>query len=447
MAKKSWFNLLRRFFIADKRSQPEKLEKRRRWVFGRVKIKRLTSVSVPIAQSRERPNNEAEEEKRHQGITRAIATAASAEDVSTKDIPQSASHCEETQEFFAVNVQENPPQSTQQCGRKVLDLAATRIQTAFRGYLARKALRALKGLVRLQAIIRGHAVRRQTISTLKCLHSIVTIQSQVCARRFEMVEGTRNSHGIKNVQDFRDKIESDRDRRWDDSLLSKNDAKTLLVSKREAAIKRERIKEYALSHRKPTGSENKVNGRWKYWLEQWVDTQLCKNPDTAFPSNIRIREENGGKFKPRNPLKHHHTEDSELDPPISIPRRSFHHKKQNSIGNDTAFPSSPVVPTYMAATESAKAKSRSMSSPRLRGVNFDAFSESNSPYKCKLSPISSINREVTSSSRICNFSGFEQKSPSLKGFPGPVKSNRSLKDLSFDSECSFPNWARSGSFI
>lgn len=178
-----------------------------------------------------------------------------------------------------------------------------------------------------------------------------------------------------------------------------------------------------------------------------MDTQLCKNPDTAFPSNIRIREEIGGKFKPRNPLKHHHVEDSELDPPISIPRRSFHHKKQNSIGNDTAFPSSPIVPTYMAATESAKAKSRSMSSPRLRGVNFDAYSESNSPYKCKLSPISSINREVTSSSRIRNFSGFEQKSPSLKGFPGPVKSNRSLKDLSFDSESSFPNWARSGSFI
>lgn len=100
-----------------------------------MKIKRLTSVSVPIAHSRERPNNEAEEEQRHQGITRAIATAASGDDVSTNDIPQSASHCEETQEFFAVNIQENLPKSTQQCERKVLDLAATRIQTAFRGYL------------------------------------------------------------------------------------------------------------------------------------------------------------------------------------------------------------------------------------------------------------------------------------------------------------------------
>lgn len=44
-------------------------------------------------------------------------------------------------------------------------------------------------------------------------------------------------------------IESDRDRRWDDSLLSKDDAKAIFLSKREAAIKRERIKEYTLSHR------------------------------------------------------------------------------------------------------------------------------------------------------------------------------------------------------
>jgi hypothetical protein len=54
---------------------------------------------------------------------------------------------------------------------------------------AKKALRALKGIVKLQAIIRGRAVRRQAMSTLKSLQSIVSIQSKICARRLQMVEG------------------------------------------------------------------------------------------------------------------------------------------------------------------------------------------------------------------------------------------------------------------
>ncbi|OMO95376.1 IQ motif, EF-hand binding site [Corchorus capsularis] len=55
--------------------------------------------------------------------------------------------------------------------------AATTVQAAFRGYLARRAFWALKGIIRLQALIRGHLVRRQAISTLCCMMGIVKLQA------------------------------------------------------------------------------------------------------------------------------------------------------------------------------------------------------------------------------------------------------------------------------
>ncbi|PWA67449.1 hypothetical protein CTI12_AA317710 [Artemisia annua] len=399
MAKRRWLSLIKRFFISETCQNGAK-EKKRRWVFGRHKLKRLTSQASLI----ERPQ---------------------VVDISVKT--ESENVVQEVDELKQVGDKEREK------------AAAIKIQTMFRGFLARKALRALKGLVKLQAIIRGHLVRHQAVTTLKRLQSVVNIQSQACAKRVQVVDCTSHTYQEFKGRDI--KIDMNSQKRWDDSILTKEEEDAMLCSKREAAMKRERIKEYAYNHRMSSESEqSKVNGKYRYWLEQWVDTQLAKREDLQ---NIRKKEDfESHKVKLHN-LK-------SIDTP-TYPPRTPHHRKQRSYGEEhcSSITGSPVVPTYMAATQSARAKSRSLSSPRLRPISVDTWSASNSPYKHKLlSPISSINSDA-SSIRVWNANnrgGFSQRSPSLKGVPGHVKSSRNSKNLSFHSECSLPNLDHPGHF-
>ncbi|KAL1535095.1 IQ-domain [Salvia divinorum] len=416
--KKTWFSLIKRLFISEPQSRRDK-DKRRRWACRLLKMKELGPSSP-----RERLPWQLTEQS-----TTSVPVTVATDTSELRPIPNNGetAHPESSEGHSRASVLKIPNQHNITSEAS----AATKVQAVFRGYLARKALRALKGVVKLQALIRGWAVRQQAINTLKCLQSIVNIQSEVFPKRCERVKELQcQDHKSQDFNETDIKVDFNSQKRWDESALTNGELKPLLLTKRETSIKRDRVREYYLNHRRSAETErDKVYGRRRYWLEQWVDSQLAKsesprNLDRTLSANSRTIDEIGGKL---NCQKKHQADMSES--PAYVPRKSYHHRKQRSTGDETLFVGSPIVPAYMASTESAKAKVRSTSSPRLRPISFDVYSESTSPYKHKLSPVSSINSELTSSSWIGNHMASSHRSPRLKGSPGPIKSTMSTKDI------------------
>uniref|UniRef100_A0A2P2JWN7 Protein IQ-DOMAIN 1-like n=1 Tax=Rhizophora mucronata TaxID=61149 RepID=A0A2P2JWN7_RHIMU len=54
--------------------------------------------------------------------------------------------------------------------------------------MARRALRALRGLVRLKTLMEGPTVKRQAAHTLRCMQALSRVQSQIHSRRIRMSE-------------------------------------------------------------------------------------------------------------------------------------------------------------------------------------------------------------------------------------------------------------------
>ncbi|KAK8494983.1 hypothetical protein V6N13_008895 [Hibiscus sabdariffa] len=195
-------------------------------------------------------------------------------------------------------------------------VSATKIQAAFRGYMARRNFRALKGLVRLQGVVRGHNVKRQTITAMKYMQLLVRVQSQIQSRRIQMLENqARRQAQLKNDKEaesaygkwtFNHASESGNEY-WDDSVLSKEEIEARMQRKVEAVIKRERAMAYAYSHqlwkdttKSPyTGLSDIRSGGFPWWWN-WLERQV--SPANA-PENKGIKTFQLTPSRPNSELK------------------------------------------------------------------------------------------------------------------------------------------------
>ncbi|XP_072984865.1 protein IQ-DOMAIN 3-like [Typha latifolia] len=410
MGKKGkWFGAVKKVFSPESKEKKDQKSKKKGPKHSDAGPSELLENAVPDPGPPSLPHPEevelveAENERSKHAYSVAQATAAAAE--------AAVASAQAAAEVFRLTT------STNFSGKSREEIAAIKIQTAFRGYLARRALQALRGLVRLKSLICGDSVKRQATSTLHCMQTVARIQSQIRARRLRMSEESQALQRqllLKNEKEL-DSMGDD----WDDSLQSREKIEASLVSRQEAAIRRERAMAYAFSHQWKSSSRSvnpmfidPNNQQWGWsWLDRWMAARPCETQSTIDKevnndrSSTKNMTQNAGEgeitrayarrdVKPDQPSKttpkptHLASKPTTPSPKpttsttgrsksttlkngcapgdddarsvVSVqserPRR--HSMPGSSIRNDESQLSSSAVRSFMAPTESAKAKSR-----------------------------------------------------------------------------------------
>ncbi|XP_061363461.1 protein IQ-DOMAIN 9 [Gastrolobium bilobum] len=217
-------------------------------------------------------------------------------------------------------------------GVSVETIAATRIQTAFRAYKARKYFCRLKGFTKLKILTQGYSVQKQASTAIAYLHSWSKIQAEIRARRICMVTEDR----IRKKKLYSQlKLEAnlhDLEVEWCGGSETKEEVIARLHHREAAAVKRERAMAYAFSHQwRANSSESQGLGNYELskasWRWSWKDRWIAARPwESRVPSiTISPKKAQNKVQKDKNP--------STPKEPVSVKHASANAKGCHPLGN------------------------------------------------------------------------------------------------------------------
>ncbi|CAJ2659709.1 unnamed protein product [Trifolium pratense] len=169
------------------------------------------------------------------------------------------------------------------------NIAATRIQNAFRSFMARRTFQNLSGAKKFEAFIQDHTAGDQTATTLNYIHSWSRIQDEIRARRICMITAAKiKQRRLESQLKVEAKI-NELETEWCSGSETMEEILSRIYQREEAAIKRERAMAYAFSHQwrpnqyfgQASYSLGKESWGWS-WMERWV---------AARPWEVRVQVE------------------------------------------------------------------------------------------------------------------------------------------------------------